>query len=84
MLPLDGLVGLVGSDTKAVIATHIWGNPEKMAELNRLCEARDVLVIEDACLALGAKSGQKMSGASGRVGVFSFGCLKPIQGGEGA
>lgn len=83
MLPSDSLAGLIGADTKAVIATHLWGNPENMAELNRLCESRGVLVIEDACLALGAKFGKKMAGASGHAGVFSFGCLKPIQGGEG-
>lgn len=83
MLPPDDLAALIGTDTKAVIATHLWGNPEKMLELNQLCESRDMHVIEDACLALGAKTGQKMAGALGRVGVFSFGCLKPIQGGEG-
>lgn len=83
MLPPDGVTGLIGANTKAVIATHLWGNPENMAELSRLCESSDVFLIEDACLALGAKSGQQMAGASGHVGVFSFGCLKPIQGGEG-
>ena len=83
MLPIDSFAGLIGTDTKAVIATHLWGNPENMAEINRVCESMDVLVIEDACLALGAKSGEKMAGASGHAGVFSFGCLKPIQGGEG-
>ena len=83
MLPSDSVAALMGTDTKAVIATHLWGNPESMVELNRLCKSRDAWVIEDACLALGASCGEKMAGASGHVGVFSFGCLKPIQGGEG-
>ena len=83
MLSSDSVQELIGSDTKAVIATHLWGNPENMAELNSICNSRDVFIIEDACLALGAKAGERMAGASGHVGVFSFGCLKPIQGGEG-
>lgn len=83
MLPPDKLGELMSPDTKAVIATHLWGNPENMVGINRLCESRNVLVIEDACLALGTRVGEKMAGASGHVGVFSFGCLKPIQGGEG-
>jgi dTDP-4-amino-4,6-dideoxygalactose transaminase len=69
--------------TKALIATHMWGNPEDLNALRRLCEQRNIHLIEDACLALGTKCDQKMAGAVGKAGVFSFGCMKPIQGGEG-
>jgi perosamine synthetase len=40
-------------------------------------------LIEDACLALGATLGGRKAGSFGDVGVFSFGCMKPIQAGEG-
>ena len=83
MLSPAGLAESMSDATRAVIATHMWGNLENMAQINQLCDSRDILVIEDACLALGAKFDGRMAGASGRVGVFSFGCLKPIQGGEG-
>lgn len=83
MLPIDQLDELVGKDTKAIIATHMWGNPERAMELKKFCESRKLFLIEDACLALGARSHQGLVGAIGNVGVFSFGCLKPIQGGEG-
>ena len=72
-----------GPATKALIATHMWGNPEDMAQLLAQAAGRDLIVIEDACLALGARANGRMAGASGKVGVFSFGCVKPIQGGEG-
>jgi dTDP-4-amino-4,6-dideoxygalactose transaminase len=74
---------LAGPHTKALIATHMWGNPEDMAAMMQLGAQHSLAVIEDACLALGARSNGRMAGASGKVGVFSFGCVKPIQGGEG-
>jgi dTDP-4-amino-4,6-dideoxygalactose transaminase len=69
--------------TKAVIATHMWGNPESIQALKDNSLTRGIPLIEDACLALGATCDRRMAGATGTVGVFSFGCLKPIQGGEG-
>jgi dTDP-4-amino-4,6-dideoxygalactose transaminase len=61
----------------------MWGNPEDMELALRTGDERGLPVIEDACLALGTRVGGKMAGATGTVGVFSFGCMKPIQGGEG-
>ena len=83
MLPTEKLEDLIGLETRALIATHMWGNPENMEAVVRICKERDVFIIEDACLALGSISQGKMAGSQGHVGVFSFGCLKPIQGGEG-
>lgn len=73
----------IGARTKALLATHMWGNPEDMPGLLSLAGRHGLPVIEDTCLALGATLGGRMAGAFGRVGVFSFGCIKPIQGGEG-
>jgi dTDP-4-amino-4,6-dideoxygalactose transaminase len=82
MLP-HTLGSLASGNSRGLIATHMWGNPEDMAAVSRLGEAHGLAVIEDACLALGARCQGRMAGTSGRVGVFSFGCIKPIQGGEG-
>jgi dTDP-4-amino-4,6-dideoxygalactose transaminase len=73
----------IGSETKALIATHMWGNPEDLAALRALARERGLWLIEDACLGLGAVVDGKPAGAWGDVGVFSFGCVKPIQTGEG-
>jgi dTDP-4-amino-4,6-dideoxygalactose transaminase len=70
-------------NARAVIATHMWGNPESLDALTSLCREKELPIIEDACLALGTVCGSGMAGIAGTVGVFSFGCLKPIQGGEG-
>src|SRR6202012_485782 len=63
--------------------THMWGNLEDMSNVLQIAERHGLHVIEDTCLALGASTGDCMAGSLGRVGVFSFGCIKPIQGGEG-
>jgi dTDP-4-amino-4,6-dideoxygalactose transaminase len=73
----------IGSETKALIATHMWGNPENLPVLRSLARERGLWLIEDACLGLGAVVDGAPAGAGGDVGVFSFGCLKPIQTGEG-
>lgn len=73
----------IGPATRALIATHMWGNPEDVAALRTLARERGLKLIEDACLGLGAVAGGRPVGSLGDVGVFSFGCLKPIQTGEG-
>jgi perosamine synthetase len=83
MLDAQDVEGRISPNSRALVATHIWGNPEDMTTMIDLAERRGLLVIEDACLALGAKVGGRMAGSSGRVGVFSFGAAKPIQAGEG-
>jgi dTDP-4-amino-4,6-dideoxygalactose transaminase len=83
MLDFDDANAAVGPATRAVIATHMWGNVEDMDAALRFRDRHGLVLIEDACLALGAVSRGRLSGSIGDVGVFSFGCLKPIQGGEG-
>jgi perosamine synthetase len=83
MLDASQLEHSISPRTKAVIATHMWGNPEDMPALLDLAGRRGLYVIEDACLSLGSTLGGRMAGSTGHVGIFSFGCIKPIQGGEG-
>lgn len=82
MLP-NTLTALTGPGTRGLIATHMWGNPENMAAISEVGMSHGLTIIEDACLALGARSNGRMAGTTGKVGIFSFGCIKPIQGGEG-
>ncbi len=83
MLSRQSIEEWAGPETRGVIATHMWGNPEDMPMVMSFADRRGIVMIEDACLALGARHGGRMAGTMGKVGVFSFGCLKPIQGGEG-
>jgi dTDP-4-amino-4,6-dideoxygalactose transaminase len=68
---------------QGIVCTHMWGNPDDVVRLKDYCARENIVLIEDACLALGGTlQGQKL-GSFGKIGVFSFGCLKPIQAGEG-
>jgi dTDP-4-amino-4,6-dideoxygalactose transaminase len=83
MLSEESLRKVIGPRTKAVIATHIWGNPEDLEVVSEFAKERGLFLIEDACLALGAMYKGKRVGSWGDLGVFSFGCQKSIQAGEG-
>jgi dTDP-4-amino-4,6-dideoxygalactose transaminase len=83
MLNMSELGASIGPDTRALVPTHMWGNPENIEAVLEVADRRGLKVIEDACLALGATINGRKVGSYGHVGVFSFGCIKPIQGGEG-
>lgn len=83
MLDIADVERRIGPHTRAIVATHMWGNPENMPALRALAQAKGMILIEDACLGLGAITDGKPAGGWGDVGVFSFGCVKPIQTGEG-
>jgi dTDP-4-amino-4,6-dideoxygalactose transaminase len=83
MLDCSDVTTRIGPRTKALIATHMWGNPEDISKLRKLAQDRNLKLIEDACLGLGAIVDGRPAGSWGEAGIFSFGCLKPIQTGEG-
>jgi dTDP-4-amino-4,6-dideoxygalactose transaminase len=70
-------------NTKAIISSHLWGNPDDVNELSRFSDSSGAVLIEDCCLALGTEVDGKKVGTFGKVGIFSFGSTKPIQAGEG-
>jgi dTDP-4-amino-4,6-dideoxygalactose transaminase len=79
----DGLKAGITNNTRMVLATHMWGNPENLQNIEAITKGKDIHVIEDACLALGGKSNGAHLGGISLAGVFSFGSTKPLQAGEG-
>jgi perosamine synthetase len=73
----------VSAQTRVIMPVHIWGNPENLDWINSFANKHDLCVLEDACLSLGAEWKGRRTGSNSNAGVFSFGCLKPIQAGEG-
>jgi len=69
--------------TRAIIVTHLFGNPCEMSEIMALAEARGVPVIEDCAQAFLARHGQRFVGTIGKVGCFSLQQGKHITCGEG-
>ena len=60
------------SRPKAIIAVHLYGNPAKMEEINRLARVHAIPVIEDAAEALGSRYVGQPCGNLGDFGVLSF------------
>jgi len=74
---------LINENTKAVIATNLFGHPAKLAQLRAMCDSVNIFLIEDNAQAIGAKEGTRYTGTIGHIGVFSLNYHKQIQAGEG-
>jgi perosamine synthetase len=69
--------------TRAIVATHLFGNPADMPALMQLAQQRGVPVIEDCCQAYLARSQGKVVGTIGAVSCFSLQQGKHVTTGEG-
>ena len=69
--------------TKAVMVVQMCGSMARMGELQSICEKHRVLLIEDACQAIGATFKGKPLGSIGDLGCFSFDFVKTITSAEG-
>ena len=69
--------------TKAIIATHIYGNLCDMDRLLEIGEKHSIPIVEDAAEALGSVWRAKRAGSMGKFGSFSFHGTKTMTTGEG-
>lgn len=69
--------------TKAIVATHIYGNLCDMDSLLAIGEKYGIPIIEDAAEAIGSIWYGKRAGSMGKFGTFSFHGTKTITTGEG-
>ncbi|MFC2062003.1 DegT/DnrJ/EryC1/StrS family aminotransferase [Elusimicrobiota bacterium] len=72
-MDLDILQRLVGDNTLAIIAVHLFGIPEDMGKIEDIAKSRNVFVIDDFCQAFGSKCGNRYTGSFGSASVLSFG-----------
>jgi perosamine synthetase len=69
--------------TKAVVVTHLFGNPCEMDEIMSLSESRGIPVIEDCAQAFLARHRDRFVGTIGKISCFSLQQGKHITTGEG-
>lgn len=69
--------------TKAIVVTHLFGNPCDMTEIMGLAQSRSIPVIEDCAQAFLARHEGKIVGTIGAIGCFSLQQGKHITTGEG-
>ena len=79
----DAVEAAITPRTKAIIATHIYGNLCDMDRLLDIGQRHGIPVIEDAAEAIGSVYHGKRAGSMGLFGVFSFHGTKTLTTGEG-
>jgi UDP-4-amino-4,6-dideoxy-N-acetyl-beta-L-altrosamine transaminase len=69
--------------TRAIVPVDFGGRPADLAAFKRLAKAKGLVLIEDACHALGADLAKRKIGSVSDMTVFSFHPVKSITTGEG-
>lgn len=74
---------VLSEKTKAIIVTHLFGNPCEMDAIMKLADEKGIPVIEDTAQSFLAKCDGKYAGTIGKIGAFSFQQGKQMTTGEG-
>ncbi|MFT4698985.1 MAG: 8-amino-3,8-dideoxy-alpha-D-manno-octulosonate transaminase [Flavobacteriaceae bacterium] len=69
--------------TRCVMPVHMCGSMADLNALKTICERHNLILLEDACQALGGTYNGKPLGSIGDLGCFSFDYVKTITCGEG-
>ena len=82
-LNLNAVEAAISPKTKAVMIVHMCGSMGNMDALQAICSKHNLLLIEDACQAIGGSYKGQPLGSIGDLGCFSFDYVKTITCGEG-
>jgi perosamine synthetase len=74
---------MISDRTRAIIVTHLFGNPCDMGPILELARSRNLPVIEDSAQAFLAEWRGRQSGTMGTIGCFSLQQGKHMTCGEG-
>jgi 8-amino-3,8-dideoxy-alpha-D-manno-octulosonate transaminase len=73
----------ITSRTKAVMPVHMCGGPADLRAIADICTRHNLLLLEDACQAIGGSFDGKYLGTVGHAGTFSFDFVKTVTCAEG-
>lgn len=62
----------ISEKTKAILPVHLFGQPADMDKIMEIGQRYNLIIIEDACQAIGAKYKEKEIGSIGDAACFSF------------
>jgi len=74
---------LITERTKAIMPVHMFGAAADMDAFKEICDEYGLLLLEDACQAMGAKYKGRYVGTIGKFGPFSLDPVKIVTVGEG-
>lgn len=73
----------ITNKTKCIMPVHMCGSMADLKRLKEICGKHNLVLLEDACQALGGTFEGKPLGSYGDLGCFSFDYVKTITCGEG-
>jgi UDP-4-amino-4,6-dideoxy-N-acetyl-beta-L-altrosamine transaminase len=79
----DDIQRKITSKTRAVLIVDFAGQPCDLGAVQQICRDHNLVLVEDACHALGASYRQKKIGTIADMTIFSFHPVKAITTGEG-
>lgn len=79
----EAVISAITPKTKAIVATHLYGNLCDMDALAEIGHRYSLPLIEDSAEALGSVWRERRAGSIGRFGTFSFHGTKTMTTGEG-
>jgi len=74
----DEIEARIRPDTRAVLAVHYFGFPQRIQEFRKLCEAKNLLLFEDCAHVLRGEIGGQPLGSFGDASVFSYRKFLPM------
>lgn len=77
------VAGAITPRTRAVLPVHMCGAMARIDQLAALCRDRGLVLMEDACQAVGGSYQGRFLGTFGKAGCFSFDPVKTVTCGEG-
>jgi 8-amino-3,8-dideoxy-alpha-D-manno-octulosonate transaminase len=82
-LDIEAVKNAITDKTKVVMPVHMCGSMAQLKELKAICQQHKLILLEDACQAIGGSYDGKPLGSYGDIGCFSFDYVKTITCGEG-
>jgi dTDP-4-amino-4,6-dideoxygalactose transaminase len=79
----ESIERVLSDRTRAIVVTHLFGNPCDMTQIMALARHRGLRVLEDCAQAFGARHRGQLVGTFGDIGCFSLQQGKHITTGEG-
>ncbi|MCO4760235.1 MAG: DegT/DnrJ/EryC1/StrS family aminotransferase [Myxococcales bacterium] len=82
-LDVRALAAAITDKTRVVMAVHAYGQSADLDAVERLCDERGVILLEDAAQALGSRCHARAVGTIGKAACFSLYANKLLTTGEG-
>ena len=82
-LDIETVKAAITPKTKAIMPVHMCGSMANLEALKSICNTHNLILIEDACQAIGGTYKGQALGTIGDLGCFSFDFVKTVTCGEG-